>query len=127
MREKIKSVKATPIETEVGSIYPSISGDKLTDGRAITSGSLFMQMAGGTATLEHDRKEEHIHVNEDGTAYYVNADGSTDYRKAPSYHALKREVNKLRNTLNNVRKQINGNASGFRTRIIDEIDKVMPY
>lgn len=46
-------MKGKPIETDIGCIQPSLLGDKTTTGEAITAGSLYMTMNGGTATLTH--------------------------------------------------------------------------
>jgi hypothetical protein len=58
----MKTNKAKPIETEVGEILPSLEGDKLKDGSEINSGSMFMTMNGGTATLKHEGKKVVIDV-----------------------------------------------------------------
>jgi hypothetical protein len=51
-----QTIRAKPVETEVGEILACVSGDKLKDGSAINSGSMFMTMHGGKATLKHKGK-----------------------------------------------------------------------
>lgn len=55
-------VKAQPIETPFGNLYPNISNDRLEDGREITSGSMFMQIHAGVATVTHKKKKVEINI-----------------------------------------------------------------
>lgn len=58
---KSKAVKALPIETPFGKLYPNLQTDTCA-GRKIVEGSMFMQMGCGTATTTHKGKREVIEI-----------------------------------------------------------------
>lgn len=63
----MKSVKAKPIETEIGEIQASMGGDgKTTDrvkgGEFVNAGSLYMCMSASKATFKHEGRQRTVEI-----------------------------------------------------------------